>query len=92
MTKGKAASWKCVGSELSISEIGNYRGFTNGKSKAITVYEEREKQNILTKTEKIAKDLDSLCHDLKNFVYSQRSTVSRTKRHTSSNSALEEIQ
>ena len=67
MTKGKAASWKCVGSELNIGEVGNRRGFSNEKSMAITVYEATEKQNILRKSENIAKGLDSLCHDLKNL-------------------------
>ena len=67
MTKGKAASWKCVGSKLNIGEVGNRCGFSNGKSMAITVYEATEKQNILRKSENIAKGLDSLCHDLKNL-------------------------
>ena len=67
MTKGKATTWKCVGSEVNIGEIGSHRGFSNGKSTAISLYEAKEKQNILTKTENIVKELDSICHDLKNL-------------------------
>ena len=67
MTKGKTATWKCVGSEVNIREIGSHRGFSNGKSTAISLYEAKEKQNILTKTENIVKELDSICHDLKNL-------------------------
>ena len=67
MTKGREASWKCVGSKPNLGKIGNYRGFSNGKSLAINVYEAAEKRNSLAKSEKIAKTIDCLCDDLKSL-------------------------
>ena len=67
MTKGREGNWKCVGSEFNLGEIGNHRGFSNGKLVVISAYKKMEKRIILTKSKKIAKTIDCLCDNLKSL-------------------------
>ena len=66
-TRGDATNWNCVGHDLNPGEVNSYKGHTAGQMSTMGIYEIHEKRDIQKKTEKIAKDINMLCGDVKNL-------------------------
>ena len=66
-TRGDATNWNCVGHDLNPGEVNSYKGRTAGEMSTMAIYETHEKRDIQKKTEKIAKDINMLCGDVKNL-------------------------
>ena len=64
-TKGKEQTWKCVGADQPLSEIGLYSGYTEGCKSAIDLFTITKNRDILFNTTSMLHDMNQLCHDVK---------------------------
>ena len=64
-TKGKEQSWKCVGAEYDISDIGLYSTYSEGRRTAIELFSITLNRSILVKSREMLLDINNLCRDVK---------------------------
>ena len=64
-TRGTETVWRCVGSEISVGEVGLHTKESDGRAHGINVFEVSEKKRMTIKAQKLTKDIEELSKDLK---------------------------
>ena len=63
-TKGIEQSWKCVGADLRVGEMGKLSGYEKGLAYAMDKFHEKEKFKLLDTTRNMSANIQQLCQDL----------------------------
>ena len=64
-TKGPEETWKCIGADATVGELGMRKGYDAAITRCLAVFQEKEKMSLLKTTRKVAQDVQDLSRDLK---------------------------
>ena len=64
-TRGSENVWQCVGSDISVGELGHHSKESDGRIYGMNVFESTEKKKMTMKAQKIITDIEELSKDLK---------------------------